>query len=314
MSNPSEAPPSCALPPHLAAWRSLVSRSITAWDDLDRDKQITNKDLPTTMLQRYHSLDNFLQDRGRLLMFWFFQHRNPFMSQNRIRKWSRDKLDNYILLPTSKGFVMRQHCFFVSHFWQTKDHPDPDGEYLRLHQVNLESQTWSYIWVDWTCMPQSPRAPPEQEYFRQCLRTMPGIIRNCGFTYFYPPFEARLWILFEITEYVLTCEGDIPITPDIKLYLQHIDEMRTIGVRATLAKYGYRCSDDGDRRHLTSWLELLILLSRLNFDIYMIRRLMDFMTWSKASTLVYYPGVKLDRFEGTLVVNEETYTFTPFPQ
>jgi hypothetical protein len=61
------------------------------------------------------------------------------MWQNRIRKWSCDELDNYILLPASEGFVMRQHCFFVSYFWHTKDYPDLDGEYLRIHQANLES-------------------------------------------------------------------------------------------------------------------------------------------------------------------------------
>jgi hypothetical protein len=181
------------------------------------------------MLQQYHSLDNFLQD-GRHLMFWFFQQRSAFMSQNRIKEWSPDELDDYVLLPASPGFVMRQDCFFVSHFWHAQDHPDPDGEYLRRHQAELESNTWSYIWIDWTCMPQGPRSEPEEAYFSRCLWTMSGIIRNCGFIYFYPPFDARLWILYEITEYVLTCIGDIAMTSDIKPYLQHIDEMWTIGV------------------------------------------------------------------------------------
>jgi hypothetical protein len=90
-------------------------------------------------------------------------------------------------------------------------------------------------------------------------------------------------------------------------------KIRKIGVRAILAKLDYHYSDDGDRRQLTSWLELLVLLRRLNFDIYTIRVIMNYMTWSEASALVYYLGVKLDRFKGTLVVNEETYTFTLFP-
>ena len=53
-------------------------------------------------------------------------------------------------------------------------------------------------------MPQTPRLLPEEAYFNRCLRTMSGIIHNCGFIYFYPPFEPRLWIMYEITEYVLT--------------------------------------------------------------------------------------------------------------
>jgi hypothetical protein len=136
-----------------------------------------------------------------------------------MKKWSRDVLDDYVLLPASPGFVMRRDCFFVSHFWRTQDHPDLDGEYLHLHQAELESQTWSYIWVDWTCMPQSPRLLPEEAYFHRYLQTMSGIIRNCSFTYFYPPFEPRLWILYEITEYVLTCSGGIGIISDIEPFL-----------------------------------------------------------------------------------------------
>jgi hypothetical protein len=236
------------------------------------------------------------------------------MSQKRMKKWSRDELDDYVLLPATPGFVTRVDCFFVSHFWRTQDHPDPDGEYLRLNQAELESQTWSYIWVDWTCMPQSPRSLPEEAYFHRCLRTISGIIRNCGFTYFYPPFEPRLWILYEITEYVLTSSGDIVKILDIELFLQHIDEMFETGVQATLAKRGYRCSYDRDRQYLTSWLELIVLLSRLHFDIGGVRRIMDNMTWSHTVPIQMYRGVQLQRFEGTLVVHGKVHTFTPFPQ
>jgi hypothetical protein len=45
-------------------------------------------------------------------------------------KWSQNDLDDYILIPAAEGFVLQQSCLFVSHFWRTKDHPDPDGVYL----------------------------------------------------------------------------------------------------------------------------------------------------------------------------------------
>jgi hypothetical protein len=306
---------SCALPPDLATWRSLVSRSITAWDDLVADGQTISKDIPKSTLQECHTLDDFLGGTN-ILMLWFFQQRSAFVSQRRMKKWARDELDDYVILPASKGFVMRSDCFFVSHFWRTQDHPDPDGKYLRLHQANLESQTWSYIWVDWTCMPQSPRSLPEEAYFHRCLRTMSGIIRNCGFTYFYPPFEPRLWILYEIAEFALTCTGHIEMTPDIKLYLLHIAEMLKIGVRATLAKYGYRCSYDRDRDYLISWLELLVLLKRLKFTVDTIRNIMDYMTWHITTHTLSYPlsGVELKKFDGTLVFHGKVHTFTPFPR
>jgi hypothetical protein len=125
-------------------------------------------------------------------MIWFFQRRSAFMSQTRMKKWSRDESDDYVLFPALNGFVTRGECLFVSHFWRTNDHPDPDGEYLRLHQAELESQAWSYIWVDWTCMPQGQRSVPEDAYFHRCLQKMSCIIRNRGFMYFYPPFEPGL--------------------------------------------------------------------------------------------------------------------------
>jgi hypothetical protein len=228
--------------------------------------------------------------------------RGAFMSQKRMNKWSRDELDDYILLPALPGFVTRLDCFFVSHFWRTQDHPDPDVEYLRLHQAELQSQTWSYIWVDWTCMPQSPRLPLEEAYFHRCLRTMPGIIRNCAFIYFYPPFEPRLWILYEITEYLLTCSGGLGTTSDIEPFLQHIDEMLKAGVQATLAKHNYRCSYDRDKQYLTSWLELLVLLKRSHLSIDSIRTIMDYTTWHHNFQTQLYPGVELKIFEGSLVV------------
>lgn len=96
-------------------------------------------------------------------MYWFFQTRSAFMRQRRMKKWSRDNLDDYVLLPAAPGFITRKKCFFVSHFWHTKDDPDPDGECLLLHQRNFASQTWSYIWLDWTCIPNI-----RERYLRQC--------------------------------------------------------------------------------------------------------------------------------------------------
>tara|TARA_R110002003_G_scaffold123_7_gene11147 strand:+ start:6171 stop:6629 length:459 start_codon:yes stop_codon:yes gene_type:complete len=145
---------------------------------------------------------------------------------------------------------------------------------------------------------------------------MSGIIRDCGFTYFYPPFEPRLWILYEIAEYVLTCSGGMAVTSDNEVFLQHVDELLESGVQATLAKHRYRCSYVRDRQYLTSWLELLVLLKRLHFDVELIRKIMSHLTWVNVSGSQFYGemAVELNKFEGTLVVYGEKYTFTPFPQ
>jgi hypothetical protein len=163
-------------------------------------------------------------------------------------------------------------------------------------------------------MPQNLRSPSEENYFHRSLQTMSGIIRNCGFIYFYPPFEPRLWILYEITEFMLTCSGITALTPDIKTYLNHIDEMISAGVQATLVKHGYRCSYDRDRQYLTSWLELLILLKRINLDVGMIRNIMDHLTWQTICQTYHCPRLSLNKFEGTLIANGQVYEFTPFPR
>lgn len=267
------------------------------------------------MLQQYQTLDSFLSQTGQLLMFWFFQTRSAFMSQTHMTQWSRNNLDDYILLPASPGFVWRLDCFFVSHFWHSPTHPDPQGEYLRKHQEELAPQQWSYIWLDWSCMPQSPRSAAEQCYFDHCLRTMSGIIRNCGFMWFYPPFKPRLWILYEVAEYVLTCAGSLACTSDIAPFLQHVEDMSREGVQQTLTKHGYTCSDDRDMSFLVPWLELLVLLRRY-VGVDWTRKIMDHVTWMDVSCSQSYPdvGLMLNRYEGTLVIGERTLRFEPFPR
>ncbi|KAF2281243.1 uncharacterized protein EI97DRAFT_429290 [Westerdykella ornata] len=314
MSNSSVALPS-ATPTQDAAWSSLVTRSIAAWDDItSKFDRPPVPELHKGLLRQYDSLDDFLASSPDHLTYWFFQRRSAFLSQTRFRKWSRDALDDYILLPAAPGYVWRADCFFVSHFWRTTQDPDPDGETLRLHQAELTPQTWSYIWVDWTCLPQHPRSPPEKNYFHRGLRTMSGIIRNTGFIYFYPPFTPRLWILYEVAEYVLTSVGGLAETHDIEPFLSHVDEMVENGVRATLIKHDYHCREERDRRYLTSWLELLVLLRRLEIEVDLVRRVMDHMTWFNVSGSQVYPGMEVNRYEGILVYRGDRHGFTPFPK
>ncbi|KAI1165717.1 hypothetical protein F5B18DRAFT_144794 [Nemania serpens] len=303
----SEGVSTCALPPFL----SLLRRSLAAWGSLQNEYRVASG-----ILQTYTDLDDFMCEKSA--MFWFFQQREAFLSQKTMTKWNRNRLDQYILLPSFPGFVTRGECFFLSHFWQTKAHPDPDSTYLRLHQNELRLQPWSYIWVDWTCIPQYPRSQPEELYFLRALKTMPGIIRNCGFTWLYPPFEARLWILFEIAEYTLTCDDDLAPTSDIAEYKEHIEEMIEVGVQPTLNRHGYRCTFDRDKEFLTSCLEVLVLLRRLGIDVGEVRRVMDHLTWPVGihtimCNIAARGLLRLRLYEGIFILDGERYTFTPFP-
>ncbi|KAK4233833.1 hypothetical protein C8A03DRAFT_47709 [Achaetomium macrosporum] len=293
-------------------WSSLVRRSLEAWPDPDMHR------LAKSFLETCANLDDLLHLATEVLMFWFFQRRDAFLGQKTMTKWSPDRLDDYVLFPASNGFVTRSECFFVSHFWHSKDDPDPGGKYSRLLQRDLEQQEWSYIWVDWTCLPQLPRTETEKGYFFRGLSSIPAIIRNCGFIWYYPPFEPRLWILYEIAEYSPTCSGDpFALTSDIKKFAEHVDEMYRVGVRSTLDRHGYRCSYDRDKEFLTSRLELLVLLKRLRLNILDLRKLMDDLTWFPTALEVCVDTasgfVKLRRFEGRLTLDGKLYTFTPFP-
>lgn len=300
--------------PGTTLWASLVHRSIEA------RKEIRTQNVPKLLdiLEHWTTLDEFLEESPKTVLFWFFQRRDAFLSQKTMQRWSRDRLDDYVLLPATPGFVLRTNCFFASHFWQTKDNPDPDGKHLRLLQNELQPQSWSYIWVDWTCIPQHPRSERENAYFLRSLQTMPAIIRNSGFIWYYPPFEARLWILFEMAEYLLTAEGGWPVTPDNKEFVDHIKEMLEVGVSPVLEKHGYKCSYDRDKEFLTSWLEALVLLRRLRIDINSIRSLMDTLTWypTLQVTVLHTPAgvIEFCRYEGTLELNGNRHKFTPFPR
>lgn len=280
--------------------------------------EASKRRLPSEILRNWQTLDDFLREAPTFLMFWFFQRREIFLSQTRVARWSRDRLEDYVLLPAQFGFVWRTDRFFISHFWQCAEHPDPNGEYLRLHQENLKRQRWSFVWLDWTCMPQNSREEMEEKYFLRSLETMPGIIRNSGFNYHFPPFKPRLWILFEVASYMLTAEQDWDWTPDIRHFVDHVREMVTHGVRSVLLKYHYECTFERDETYLTAWLELLVLLRQILRDVDDLKRVMDHLMWSPTLEGLWCKtpqgGLHIEKIEGRLAIQDEGYSFTPFPR
>jgi hypothetical protein len=143
---------------------------------------------------------------------------------------------------------------------------------------------------------------------------MTALIRNCAFSWFYPVFKPRLWILYEVTEYTLTCDQEFPHGRDITPYMLHIGEMIFTGVQPTLLRYGYCCSNPRDQTYLIAWLELLILLRRLNLPTLDVREIMDMLTWQNTAGKLHHmlSGVSIDKDKGIMVVNECTYDFKPF--
>lgn len=126
----------------------------------------------------------------RLLSFKLREH---FMSQSTMVKWDVVRLDEYILLPAHYGFLNNADCFFISHSWKTPLPPDPQGKDLSLFHEDLQGQSWSYVWLDWICMPQFPRSSIEETCFCKTLQCIPLIAQDCAFGWRFPGSEARAW-------------------------------------------------------------------------------------------------------------------------
>lgn len=300
-----------------AALQSLLDRSITAWFSLtyvgvnpgvSKDEAF-NKHIDN--LREIRSLDSLLQDR----QYWFFQLRDSFLNHDRVLKWDSNHLERYILLPVDYGFANNQDCYFVSHYWHTKDHPDPEGSDLRLIQEDLRGEEWSYVWLDWTCMPQVPRTDGEQRYFNRMLRYISMLVRDCAFAWRFPSFEPRAWVLFEVAEFVLTHKGRW-VTDDIAPFIAHVDEMVRIGnVHPIIDKYGYRCTKNGDMRLVVGWLEILVIIANIVEDVGVRQCILDVLNrpivGSYNLIVPGMPNFQIDKANGTITLDGETWNFTP---
>ena len=292
------------------SYPALVERSITAWHSLNfvGEDQARWLSYCTELLRGLTSLETLLQNA----QFWFFQSKESFIHQSLLMKWNPNDLDTYVLLPVHNGFVNKQDCFFVSHYWRTPQHPDPDGEDMRDFINDLRPLEWSYIWVDWTCLPQSPRSENQSTYFKRMLQFIPALVRECGMEWRFPNFAPRAWVLFEVAEYLFTISDSVTITDDIAPFFSHIIEMGTSGVRPVLSKYNYVCTNGSEMRLIIGWLELLIVLAKVVPNVGSRRYILDLVEKEEAGSLSMPDlGIRIDKVNGILSCNGTNYDFTP---
>jgi len=298
----------------LVAFQSLINRSIAAWQAINYvgpergEERIAAINVIAGRLRSLHSFEEVLSRRG----FWFFQLRESFMRQKVLLKWDPTRLDEYILLPIIYGFVNKRDCFFVSHYWLTTEHPDPQAVDLVQIQQDLKDEEWSYVWVDWTCVPQLPRTEPQQVYFNRMLQYIKILVRDCGFAWRFPAFEPRGWILHEVAEYVLN-QKNYTVTDDIRPFIHHITQMITDGVQPVIEKYGYKCTKQGDFNLVVGWLELSVLLFKLlHNDVMARRRICDSLNEPFVGSVTDYDtGINIDKANGVILYKGKTHRFTP---
>ncbi|KAF9456610.1 hypothetical protein BDZ94DRAFT_1275292 [Collybia nuda] len=300
-----------ATDPESESFQSLVNRSIAAWGTLKyvgKEKEIMFPKLIDT-LRNIHSLEDLLKSHE---LFWFFQLRESFVEQKLLQKWNPDSLNSYILLPLHYGFANNQDCFYISHYWNTPEHPDPQGHDMRLFLEDIGQTEWSYVWVDWTCLPQTPRTEAQKYYFKKMLRFIPALVRDCAFEWRFPAFAPRAWILYEVAEYMLNHSNYI-ITDDIEPFLSHVTEMVHEGVRPILTKYGYACTNGSDIPIITGWLEILVLLFKLIPNTGIRQEMLDWLNKDEVGSY-YVPnfGLEIDKHKGIVTERDGTkHNFTP---
>ncbi|RYP43490.1 hypothetical protein DL768_009907 [Monosporascus sp. mg162] len=297
---------------------SLVERSIKAWKGLNQKGLTQAIKQHSQVLRGLKSLDDFLSFRDH--QYWFFQLREAFLRQKSFQIWDPDRLDDYIVLPVEGKFANDTDCMFISHYWRGLGHPDPQGLDLQPLQQRLRKGFWgraAYFWVDFTCLPQwsriSPRTPPQDTYFRRVLLSIPKLVRDCGFTWHFPDFQPRLWVLFESAEFVRNRSRPIALA-DIEPFMDHLREMKGYGVRYVLNRHGYRCTNQGDRELVIGWLELLLILSRIVPSVRTRQIILNAVDNTMVRTCHHEEsGITVDKEKGTVTMNERTYEFSPIP-
>ncbi|KAJ5364484.1 uncharacterized protein N7496_010197 [Penicillium cataractarum] len=295
-----------------SSFKSLVERSITAWNSLAyaTDTEVKGSVLRlSATLRRLNSVDDLFRSR---IMFWFFQRRDSFMKETRFMKFDINRLEEYILIPMDDGFVNKKDCFYVSHLWRTREAPDPRGEDFALARQDLSTQSWTYVWIDWTCLPQNASTPAEKEYFNRMLTRTPVLMRECGFEWRYPTFQPRLWILVEVAQYMLNIRTGYAVTDDIKPFINDVLAMKAEGVHQVITRRGYNCSVSRDYRLLIGWLELLIIMTKLVQDVPLKKMILDAVEPPYVGFLEHVDtGIKVDKNTGVVSQGGVTYRFTP---
>lgn len=297
------------------SFQSLINRSI---EILPRNSNVAIQKAVqkhTAFLKSLQSLDQLLTAKENPV--WFFQHRESFLQQTTFQKWDPNSLGRYIVLPMEGGFANQEDCIFISHYWRTPQHPDPEGVDLQhLHQLLFDGfwATSSYFWVDWTCLPQSQRTANQRQYFSRALKSVSRLIRDCSFVAQFPEYESRLWILFEVATYILN-RNDAVGFPCTDPFEQHLLQMKGDGVRSVVNKYHYRCTNSGESEWVITCLEILLALYKAVPSLHTRQQIFNAIDNAAVRLCVHQEaGVEVDKERGTIKVNGEVVLqFNPMP-
>jgi hypothetical protein len=99
--------------------------------------------------------------------------------------------------------IEKTPCIFLSHRWQSPEHPDPDGAHLRAILERSPVEASVYLWIDYCCLPQrqggQPLSDVDRENLRAGLMFLPEIVKSCDFMILHSPdYMDRVWCYTEL--------------------------------------------------------------------------------------------------------------------
>ena len=102
------------------------------------------------------------------------------------------------------------------------------------------------------------------------------------------------------------------LTDDIRPFISHLGEMTKNGVKAVISKYNYACTNKGDMTLLIGWLELLVILHRVDLDVSQRQDILDLVQRAEVGSISIPPiGLEIDKNEGFVLYKGVRYEFTP---
>ena len=155
------------------------------------------KFLNLSTLRNYDRLPSYAQLRDELI-----DHREieSFKLAGPLSMWPRDET------------IGKTPCIFLSHRWQSPEHPDPDGAHLRVIQEKLDgvkersrnlTDSSIFLWIDYCCLPQrrggQPLSDEDRESLHAGLMFLPEIVKSCDLMILHSPdYMDRVWCYTEL--------------------------------------------------------------------------------------------------------------------
>ena len=101
-----------------------------------------------------------------------------------------------------RDVVRGVHCtdtLIVSHRWEEKGMPDPQGVQLRVIKEELDARPEIVrVWIDWCCMPQGERSGPDKAEFKRMLPRINMLYLGCSVLLIVDnTYATRFWTQFE---------------------------------------------------------------------------------------------------------------------